>query len=156
MIKNITLSFFLLFLSSLLYAQNIEVQAFTYESTTRDSMITFPDVDHNNYEKIWMYYSMRCKDGLISNGNNTNLGCGEWDYSCNTSLIDSTRLDSLYSVSPSHVISNFSGDLFDYSTQPTQTYIQATQYNVINGNVLTENSASIGTCLLYTSDAADE
>jgi hypothetical protein len=59
---------------------DINVQAFNYNSTTRDSVISFPDVDHNDYEKILMYYSMRCKDGLVSTTNDRNKGCGEWEY----------------------------------------------------------------------------
>ena len=43
----------------------IVVQAFDYNSATRDSLITFPTGDHNQYEKILMHYNMRCKDGLV-------------------------------------------------------------------------------------------
>jgi len=61
---------FLLFIIALstvkLSAQDMTVQSFNYNSDTRDTVIQFPDVDHNNWEKIIMLYSMRCKDGLIS------------------------------------------------------------------------------------------
>lgn len=148
MIKHIQLFTVFLFCCTIsINAQNIEVQSFTYESTTRDSMIEFPNVDHNNYEKIWMYYSMRCKDGLVSTGTNTNRGCGEWDYSCNTSIIDSTRTDSLYTVSPSSVISGFEGDVFEYTTLPTYSYYQSTQYQT-TGDLVLSNEYTVGTGMI--------
>ncbi|MGK0315976.1 MAG: hypothetical protein ACI86M_002208 [Saprospiraceae bacterium] len=123
---------------------DINVQAFNYNSTTRDSVISFPDVDHNDYEKILMYYSMRCKDGLVSTTNDRNKGCGEWDYSCNTSIIDSSRVDSLKATHPSHVISGFTDDVFEYSEDPLFTYylrdIERTQINSISN----ESSIIIG------------
>ncbi len=123
---------------------NIDVQAFNYTSHTRDSMISFPDVDHNDYERILMYYSMRCKDGLVSTTNDRNRGCGEWDYSCNTSIIDTTRVDSLKATHPTHIISGFSEDVFAYSENPLYTYylrdIEQTQINSISN----ETSTSIG------------
>ena len=123
---------------------NVSVQAFNYNSTTRDSVISFPEFDHNDYEKILMYYSMRCKDGLVSTTNDRNRGCGEWDYSCNTSIIDTTRVDSLKATHPSHVISGFSDDVFEYSEDPLYTYylrdIEQTQIN----SIADETSTVIG------------
>ena len=120
--------------------QNVEVQTFTYESVTRDTVIEFPTDDHNKWERIWMLYSMRCKDGLVSPPQSglTNLGCGEWDYSCNTNIVDSTLVDSVMRTAPSHVISNFTEDVFNYTSQPTQTYYQTIQHNVTYNNVLNE------------------
>ncbi len=117
-------------------SQDITVQTFNYNSETRDTVIQFPDVDHNNWEKIIMQYSMRCKDGLVSPPvqGQTNIGCGEWDYSCNTYIEDSTQVDSLYRVSPDFVISNFDESEFNYSESPTYTYYQSTFKDVnING-----------------------
>lgn len=108
------------------------IQAFNFDSETRDSMIQFPTGDHNNYYKIKMLYTMRCKDGLVSSGADRNRGCGEWDYSCNTSIIDSTIIDSTKAVHPNYIISGFDGDVFDYTTTPTYTYyefeLQETDY----------------------------
>ncbi len=117
------------------------VQAFTYSSTTRDTVITFPEGDHNEYEKILMLYSMRCTDGLISPPiqGQTNNGCGEWDYSCNTYIEDPTQLDSLRAEAPNYVISNFSDDEFPYTSQQTYRYVQATQKEVNYTNVINEN-----------------
>ena len=61
---------------------------------------------------------MRCKNGLVSTSANRNLGCGEWDYSCNTYLTDSSRLDSVRATHPDYIISGFSGNAFAYSETP--------------------------------------
>lgn len=106
-------------LSCICMAQSTVVPMLNYNSTTRDTVVQFPNGDHNQYKKILMHYSMRCKDGLVSTGSNTNLGCGEWDYSCNTNIVDSTQVDSLKQVAPDHVISGFSGEVYEYTSQPT-------------------------------------
>lgn len=106
--------------------QSTTVNVLNYNSTTRDTLIEFPTGDHNQYKKIIMHYSMRCKDGLVSPGiaGQTNIGCGEWDYSCNTNIVDSTQVDSLKVVSPDHVISGFDGSLYEYTTQTTYTTVR--------------------------------
>ncbi len=130
---------------------DINVQAFNYNSTTRDSIISFPEVDHNDYEKILMYYSMRCKDGLVSTSDDRNKGCGEWDYSCNTSIIDSSRVDSLIATHPSHIINGFSDDVFEYSVDPLYTYyLRDIEQTVVN-SASNETSTMIG-----VGDASDD
>src|SRR5690554_6985314 len=57
------------------------VQGFNFNSLVRDTQITFPVYDADKIERIWMKYTMRCKDGLISTSSNRNRGCGEWDRS---------------------------------------------------------------------------
>lgn len=97
------------------------IQTLTYQSTTRDTMISFPSFNTSNIERVWMRYAIRCKDGLVSPAvsGQTNIGCGEWDYSCNTYITDSSRIDSLnasvdkYTVFPSPAINN------TYSVDPT-------------------------------------
>ncbi|MBP6569393.1 MAG: T9SS type A sorting domain-containing protein [Saprospiraceae bacterium] len=106
------------------------IQGFNYDSHTRDSLITFPGGDHNQYEKILMYYSMRCKDGLVSTGTERNKGCGEWDYSCNTNIIDSTGIDSLKALHPNFIISGVNDDYFYYTTKPTFTYYDFKQKHI--------------------------
>ena len=119
------------FFSFCLFGQNKSVQTFTYESTTRDTMIQFPDGDHNQYEKIIMHYSMRCKDALVSTGSERNKGCGEWDYSCNTYIVDSTRVDSVKASTPEFAMPGYAGDVFSYTDMPTYTYYQSV-YKIIN------------------------
>ena len=132
--------FFVLFCSitSVIFGQSTTVNALNYNSTTRDTLIEFPTGDHNQYKKIIMHYSMRCKDGLVSPGiaGQTNIGCGEWDYSCNTNIVDSTQVDSLKRVGPDHVISGFEGTLYEFTTQPIYTTVRQTirdvEYNTSN------------------------
>ena len=120
--KKLLLFAVLIFAASLTFAQSIGdtivVQALNYNSTSRDTMVQFPDDASLTFEKIIMKYSMRCKDGLVSSGSNTNLGCGEWDYSCNTNITDSSRIDSVNATTPSHLISGFAGTTYNYVTAP--------------------------------------
>ena len=106
-------------LSVVLFAQSIGdtiiIPTYNYTQThgwpwcgfSRDTMIDFPDDPDVNYEKIIMAYNMRCRDGLVSNHSYPNQGCGEWDYSCNTYIHDSSRVDSVLSFTNSHYISSF-------------------------------------------------
>ena len=156
---NLILGF--LFSISLAAQDTLMVQGFNYNSTTRDSVINFPIDDHNKYEKILMYYSMRCKDGRVSTGSDRNRGCGEWDYSCNTSIIDSSRIDSLITAHPSHIIPGFGGTSFQYTTIPVYVYylrdLNQTSINSINsestialGSEQTDNSS------LFSQQAANK
>lgn len=120
------------------------IQTLTFDSTGRSYVFDFPIDDGTSYEKIIMEYRIRCTDGLVSSGSNTNLGCGEWDYSCNTFIIDSSYTDSIKAVQGNYVISGFSGNSFDYTTQPTYTYYQSTQQEVIYSDTTSESLASVG------------
>jgi hypothetical protein len=91
-----------------------------------------------------MEYRIRCKDALVSTGSNTNLGCGEWDYSCNTYIIDSSFTDSVKAVQGSYVISGYTGTSFDYTSMPTYTYYQSTQQEVVYTDTTSETMAEIG------------
>jgi len=110
----------------------------------RDTMILFPDNPGQTYEKIILSYNMRCKNGLVSNGSNTNLGCGEWDYKCNTYITDSSRVDSVLSYQPSYTITHFSGDSFNYVETPTVTYYQHLQQDVLLNNINSEEQSILG------------
>lgn len=102
-------------------------------------MYQFPSDTTKTWEKIIMRYSMRCKDGLISSGSNTNLGCGEWDYNCYTYLTDSTQTDSLKVTHPSHVIPNFSGSIYYYTNSPVYNYTLYTQQVVQVDSVISDS-----------------
>ncbi len=136
---------FLLFFGGILSAQDtLKVQSFTYKSLTRDTMVTFPDNGSETYEKIIMRYAMRCHDGTVSSSGNNNGphqgGCGEWDYSCSTYLTDSTRVDSLLTFTPSHVISGFNGSTYPYSNSKTYSYIKTIQKDVTVNSSTPQNS----------------
>lgn len=120
----------------------IVVKTFKYGSTTRDTAIQFPN-NSLTYEKIIMKYNMRCKNALVSTGSNRNLGCGEWDYSCNTYIADSTRLDIEALTHPSHIISNFSGSTFYYTSFPLYDYYLYSQTNVTLNSIVSENQYTV-------------
>lgn len=129
--KIILTACFILLIANYLKAQfnpgdTIITSTFNYSQTqfSRDSFIHFPDYPNITYEKIYMMYNLRCKDGLISPPvqGQTNIGCGEWDYTCNTYVVDSTRSDSSLTTHPSHIITNFVGQTYHYTNQPTYTY----------------------------------
>ena len=132
--RKLLLSAIFALLTTLSFAQQpgdtIVVNTFNYESTTRDTVVNFPVTSGVTYEKIIMQYSMRCKDGKVSNSTNRNQGCGEWDYSCNTYITDSTRIDSVSSTTKSHSITGFSGSSYDYVTAPYFNLYQYTQTTV--------------------------
>ena len=114
-------------------AQSTIVQTLNFNSETRDTMISFPEGDHNQYEKILMHYGMRCKDKLVSDLTDRNKGCGEWDFSNNTYIVDSTRVDSLKEVDLDVIISSYDPDTgpFSFTTEPTYTFTQTTLREVI-------------------------
>ncbi len=120
-------------LSSLLHAQNvgdtIRVKTIHYGTNNRDTIANFPE-GNLEYEKIILRYAMRCKNGLVSDGSNRNKGCGEWDYSCNTFIVDSTKIEIIPQTAPKFVVSNFSGNQFSYTTKPVYDYYDYTVKNV--------------------------
>lgn len=127
----------------------IVVQSWNYGSGNRDTVVPFPNLPSVSFEKVLLLYNMRCKNGLVSTGSNTNLGCGEWDYSCNTFIHDSTRADSVSASVNSHRISGFSGSSFPYSTTSFYNYyreiLQNTSYTIVNQTSypLAANNASL-------------
>ncbi len=144
--RNIYTLLFILISSSLIAqvpGDTIVVNSFNYASLAskfnRDTMVQFPTDPNIKYSKVIMLYNMRCKDGLISPGiaGQTNIGCGEWDYSCNTYLTDSSRVDSLNSTIASHNISDFTGTTYNYVSQP---YYNKYQYPQVSTNLVTINS----------------
>ncbi|HEY9116089.1 MAG TPA: hypothetical protein VIN10_15435, partial [Bacteroidales bacterium] len=143
----------LLFLSSFIFAQSegdtIFVETFNYTQThgsgIRDTMIAFPDNPELTFEKIIMLYNMRCKDGLVSTTTDRNKGCGEWDYSCNTYITDSSKVDSVLSFTASHSITNFSGSTFNYVENPTYDFYQYREKNVVVDEINSETTVMIGT-----------
>lgn len=126
-----------------------EVQAFSYSSLNRDTVIPFPAAGPS-YERILMSYNMRCHGGTVSSSGNNNGpnqgGCGEWDYSCNTYITDSSRVDSVLSFTPDFSITGFSGTSFSYSGVPTYSFLRTTQKDVtINSSNLTTHPVVSGT-----------
>ncbi len=163
--KNFYLACFTVLLSSSLFAQSIgdtvEVKTFNYTQTyginqwsggIRDTVIGFPNAPNVSYEKILMLYNMRCKDANVSTGTQRDLGCGEWDISCNTYIHDANSIDSVAAAISSHSISNFSGTSFDYNTQPTYNYNRQFQPSVVIANIINETQSTVGTGTLSLSN----
>jgi hypothetical protein len=144
-----------LFISLILFGQNpgdtIVVQSFDYSMTTganggipRSLMVPFPDNPSLTYEKIIMLYNMRCRDGNVNTTGGNYVACGEWDYSCNSYIHDSTRIDSTPNKTPSHNISGFSGSTYNYSTSPVYNFYRSIQQNVTVNSIISETAAIIG------------
>ena len=149
-------TFIFLSLATISFAQStgdtIFVETFNYTQThgwpwsgmIRDSMIDFPNDPDLTFEKIIMLYNMRCKDGLVSTTSDRDKGCGEWDYSCNTYIHDSSKVDSVLSYTADHYISNFSGSTYNYVETPTYNYFQYRQKNVQLNGTNSESLSTIG------------
>jgi hypothetical protein len=103
----------------------IRVKTFHYATNNRDTIAQFPD-GNLEYEKIILRYNIRCKNGLISDGSNRNKGCGEWDYSCNTFLVDSTKIERIPQTAAKYGVSNFTGTTFAYTSKPVFDYYDYT------------------------------
>ncbi len=126
----------------------------TYGSGERDTVLNFPTDPSSSFEKILLFYSMRCKDGKVSPpiAGQTNIGCGEWDYSCNTYIIDSSRADSIPRSTSSHRISDFTGSSFDFVPNPLidfhKKYYTSTTVNSITSE--TQSNIAFNTQSLNT------
>jgi hypothetical protein len=145
--NRILIVFIALFFHWLSYGQQpgdtLVVPVFKYGSTSRDTLLSFPS-GNLTYEKIILKYNMRCKNALVSTQSAPNQGCGEWDYSCNTFIVDSTRVEEVLSTHPSHVISNFVGSTFHYTTDQLYDYWQFRQIDVMIDSVVTEFQTVVG------------
>lgn len=121
------------------------MNTFTFSNASRNGVFHFPDDTTRRYEKILMFYKMRCKNGLISTSGNTNLGCGEWDYNCYTYIVDSSQTDSLAASRTNYEISNWTDTVYAYTTLPLWNYIQTNQQEVLYTSTLSESSFVAGT-----------
>lgn len=142
---QIVLLVFCLNLTAQQPGDTIVVKAFKYGSPRRDTLINFPNNPNLTFEKIILKYNMRCKNNLVSTTAQRNLGCGEWDYSCNTFIVDSTKIDFRNLTAPSHVIAGFTGSVFPYSTQAIYDYYTFTQTQVTVNNIVSETQHTVGT-----------
>ncbi|MCB0550537.1 MAG: hypothetical protein KDD19_23410, partial [Phaeodactylibacter sp.] len=139
--KKQLLSLAFLLFSLRIFAQDTTVvQTLTWQSDNRSGYYPFPDEPDIQYEKILMRYNMRCHDNAVGSGN---VGCREWDYSCNTFITDPSMVDSTRATHPDFIIPGYGADTFPYTGQPTYTYQQYAQYNLQYGAVSTENQKEI-------------
>lgn len=145
MLKNFAIAIFALAASiTSLFAQDtVVIQTFTLDNSSRDQVFTFPDEDPNSYEKILMHYRMRCHDAAVNTTGGNGIACGEWDYSCNTYVTDSSSFDSVAATHPSHIISNYSSTRFDYTTNPTYDLLRRTHTSTTVNNKISEQARII-------------
>ncbi len=124
----------------------IVVKVLDYQKTTRDTMAHFPTDTALRFEKVIMRYAMRCKDARVSPpiAGRTNEGCGEWDYSCNTYLTDSSRVDSLRRSISQYVVYPDTNSNGLYSSSPTWLATPLIQTKVSLQSITNEDTISIG------------
>ena len=121
------------------------VQTFDFSNPARTGVFSFPNDPTKTYQKITMQYRMRCKGALVSTSANRNLGCGEWDYSCNTYITDSSKTDSLKATHPDFIISNGATGYFEFTNTPTYSYKEYTQKQVTYTSTSGETTTPINT-----------
>jgi hypothetical protein len=87
----------LLLVSSTAIAQDtVIVQTLTFDSVGRAGYFHFPaKADAAGFERVIMQYRMRCIGGKVRTTKTGTTGCGEWDYNCETYIVDSSRMDSV-------------------------------------------------------------
>lgn len=122
-----------------LLAQNgdtITVQTFTYGSP-QDAWFELPS-DTNRYEKILMYYKLKCNPAQSP-------ACGEWDYLTYTYLYDHTGvLDSTLYEAPSFTAAGQSPDTFMYMTSPSYSYWHNYDYFIVYDDTTALDSFTLG------------
>lgn len=121
----------------------IKVKTFHYGSNTRDTVARFP-TGNLTFEKIIMKYNMRCKNALVSTSDNRNLGCGEWDYSCNTYIVDSSKIEAVPATQAKYVISNFNGNNFAYTSKEVYDYYRFTQKKIQVNSIVSDSQFIVG------------
>ena len=131
------------FRSQTAVGDTIIVKTFKYGSTSRDTMINFPN-NSQTFEKIIMKYNMRCKNNLVSTQSAPNQGCGEWDYSCNTYIVDSSKIEKAAKTAPNYLISNHTPTTFPYVNQNLYDYYDFSQTNVVVNSITSETLFTIG------------
>lgn len=94
----------------------VTIQTFTWDSNSRAGWFTFPDFKPSEVARINMIYNMRCHNAVVGNGQ---TGCREWDYSCNTFITDTNRIDSALAFQAKYVVAGFNGNEYFYSNSPT-------------------------------------
>ncbi len=118
----------------------IVVPAFTFGSP-QDAVISFPD-DGTSYEKILMYYTLKCVPG---GAGGLAYPCGEWDYLTYTFLYNPTgNFDSTQFEHPNFLVNNNSLESFDYTSNPSWNIFQIEQQNMVYDNIIAENIVEVG------------
>ena len=140
--RGTILSFFIAFLwTGNLTADpgdTLVVQTYTFEEqnnpdTDYDSpgrrWFTFPEDDGTTYQKILMYYTLKCFEDGTAGG--LGFPCGEWDYLTYNYLYDHTgELDSNLLSHPQYLFNNLDFEMQEYIESPLYNTLQITYQEI--------------------------
>lgn len=117
----------------------VQTLSFT-DITKRSGTYAFPSA--GQYEKILMYYTLKCDPQTTRDGYN----CGEWDYLTYTMITDSTgRTDTTVRQHPNFMVGDLSPDKLTLTSSLEANKLQRT-YEVPNiDSMFPVDSAMIGT-----------
>lgn len=90
----------------------IWVQTFKFEDgrQTRQAKFRFPAKDSISYEKVLMYYTIKC-DPVNHTNPNTDPACGEWDYDTFTDVLLYDRTDTV--INPENITDTVFTPIYD-------------------------------------------
>lgn len=104
------------------------VQTFEWDDDFRLGVFQFPD-ESEDFRQVLLRYNMRCHDAKVST--NTDFeGCREWDYSCNTFVIDSGRADAVTRFHPDYFIPGWGLNDIPLTNKILHTYIERERQSV--------------------------
>ena len=131
----------------------VVVQVLDYQNSSRNIIANFPTNGNISYEKVIMRYAMRCKNGLVSPpiAGQTNIGCGEWDYSCNTYIEEPSKIDSTLAIIDKYLVYPDTNTSGNYSSIPTFYGYPIIQKKITVQSVIAEDTATIGNGVLQDS-----
>lgn len=146
--KKLHLLLFLIVLVFTTMAQSpgdtVVVQAWDYNSSNRDTVIDFSAINGLGIERVILRYAMRCKGARVSTVSNRNLGCGEWDYSCNTYVHAPNMADSISRTTNKYNIYPSTNPDSIYSSSPTYKYVPAIHSSRVVSSITNEDTVIIG------------
>ncbi len=120
---------------TVLAQDTIVVQTLDFNDITkRRGWYVFPE-DTNRYEKILMYYTLKCDAATTQD----QYACGEWDYTTYTRLYQHENVGA-----SRYLVNGGYPDTIEYVTNPTYTYYQQQQYFIVYDNTVSETDYSIG------------
>jgi hypothetical protein len=133
---------FVLVTSTVKSQDTITVQTFTYDSiATRRAIFNFPpELQTMEFEKVLMYYNLKCDALTTWDGYN----CGEWDYLTYSQIWDHTgQFDSVAVNSPRYLVNGQSPASIPYVNNAYYDYHQNYQKFITYSSEL-DNDHSIG------------
>ncbi len=142
LLKQFILLVSLILCSQLFSQDTVTIQTLTWDSNGRSYWYNFPDIPLDQIEKINMIYNMRCHNAAIGNANG--IGCFEWDYSCNTFITDTFRLDSIQTLHRKYDIPGSTSNEYYYSNFPTFNCISINQKSEKYSSITNEKNYVIG------------